>query len=162
MPTDGSGGAEESEFGRGVWQPASLNVRAATTLERMRGGESGATWGIISLERCFPAGETPRHSISFGINYANYYANGECHLFDTPPDCLLRTSSDELAYTSVGSILPSEADLPPCARLTEGMKIVGDCDENKQRLVKECRNNKWHEYKESCGKPVSGPFAPRV
>ena len=127
----------------------------ASSSDYPRTSEGRREWGDIGTDfvgTLFPTSGDSPHTAAFGINYANFYSNGDCHLFDTPPDCLVESGDDEYAYTSIGSIMRNEPDLPPCMDLTEGKKVYGDCDENGIRIVKECKDNNWIEYEESCSK----------
>ncbi|OEH78090.1 apical membrane related protein [Cyclospora cayetanensis] len=92
------------------------------------------TWPVGS-----PSADQPR-SRGVGINYANWYSDGYCELYDAVPNCFTKANG-QLSFTSLGSIDPETAELPPCTAASEGWELSVYCScGNGEVIPWKCKN----------------------
>ncbi|CDJ36979.1 apical membrane antigen, putative [Eimeria tenella] len=85
-----------------------------------------------------------------GTNYANWYTNGTCEMYDMVPTCFT-LAPNQFSFTSLGSADPSTAELPPCTEASEGWEIYGYCECGDGHSTPwKCENGQWIGGSDDC------------
>lgn len=116
------------ECGQAVFNhSASDNPTKYTRAPDTEGLQQDGDLAIATLWPVGAFGSDRPHSNGVGINYANWYSDGFCELYDAVPTCFVQAPG-QLAYTALGTIDPQTAELPPCNAASEGWQVTGYCD----------------------------------
>lgn len=132
------------DCGKAVFKAsASDNPTRYTQAPTAQGTRDDATEVVASMWPVGAFGQDQPDSKGVGVNYANWFSDGTCELYDTVPTCLT-PASYQVAFTSLGSIDPTDAELPPCNAASEGWKIYTYCECGEgQSEPWECKNGAW-------------------
>lgn len=116
------------DCGRAVFNASSSDAPTRYTQAPNTQNASEAASGMVATMWPVGAfGEDQPDSKGVGINYANWHSDGTCEMYDTVPTCVTPAAA-QLAFTSLGSINPKDAELPPCNSASEGWKLYGFCE----------------------------------
>ncbi|KAL8424729.1 hypothetical protein Efla_001318 [Eimeria flavescens] len=106
----------------------------------------------VSVPTLWPVGafekDQPK-SGGVGINYANWFTDGTCEMYDTVPSCFIQ-APHQYAFTSLGTSEPETAERPPCTPANEGWQIGISCECGDSRVPWTCTNGQWTGGDDAC------------